>query len=301
MRRDPIASRRHATQQQARDDLVGGADIARSETCVLYQYGVGIGIDLARHGKARAALPYLIRPVNYWRATEYAAVHEAAQFRANERVLDIGSPKLLSLYLAERVGAEVLATDIDDYFVDRLRMIARLRCIPPEKLQVAVEDGRRLTYPDASFDKVYSISVVEHVPEDGDSDCLAEIGRVLRQAGICVLTVPFSAQSRNEYRRGGFYWSGASKREAGGRIFYQRRYNEDDLRRRLIEPSGLRLRALSYIGDRIMTRSSREFSDYLPAISGPLQPILARLIHTPPSSSWRELKKPLCAVIVLEK
>jgi hypothetical protein len=58
---------------------------------------------------------------------------------------------------------------------------------------------------------------------------------------------------------------------------------------------------LSYIGEKVMTRSKRELSDRLPAITGPLQPAMSRLFHTAPAESWRDLAKPLCAVIALEK
>jgi hypothetical protein len=51
----------------------------------------------------------------------------------------------------------------------------------------------------------------------------------------------------------------------------------------------------------VLTRSSRELSDFLPAVTGPLQPLLSRLFHTPLVESWRELAKPLCAVVALEK
>ena len=71
--------------------------------------------------------------------------------------------------------------------------------VPPERLHLAVEDGRRLSFPDDSFDKVYSLSVLEHIPDDGDSACVTEIARVLRPGGECYLTVPFWPQSRTDF------------------------------------------------------------------------------------------------------
>lgn len=266
----------------------------------VFRYGLRLGLDLLGHGELQYALPYLIRPVNYWRTAEYRAVLREARFRRSDRILDIGSPKLLSIYLAERLGAEVYATDIEDYFVEKLTRIRELRRIPSDRLQIRVEDGRRLTFPDGMFDQVYSISVLEHIPDTGDSACIREIARVLKPGGRCLLTVPFSLTSRVEYTKGSFYWANSSSRR-GDQVFYQRRYSEEALQERLIEPSGLRPGKLAFIGERIMTGSERELSDLLPVLTGPIEPFLSGLVHTGPVASWRDLKKPLCAVVVLEK
>jgi SAM-dependent methyltransferase len=269
---------------------------------VLVGYGMKVGGKLVVAGEPKLAVRYLGRPVNYWRAIEYQLICEAADFQAGDRVLDIGSPKLLSLYLAKVVGADVVATDIDDYFVAPQQRVAEVEGVPPERLRLQVEDGRRLSFEDASFDKVFSLSVLEHIPDDGDSACVAEIARVLVPGGECYLTVPFWPTSRIDYIDGDdVYWAEHSVRSAEGKVFYQRRYSEEDLYQRLIGPSGLELRDLEYVGEKVLTTSESELSDHLPLVTGPIQPLLSRILHTRPSSSWRELKKPLCALVVLRK
>jgi len=269
---------------------------------MLYSYGVRLGARLLLRGKLRYSMPYLIRPVNYWRALEYRLVVEQAGFRCGDKILDIGSPKLLALYLAKFVGAEVFATDVDDYFVAKYRYVRSMEGIAPERLHLCVEDGRSLSFADGCFDKVYSISVLEHIPGQGDTACAREIGRVLSTGGESYITVPFWTTSRDEYvEHNGVYWAGHSTRDGTGRVFYQRRYSERDLYERIIKPSGLRLRKLCFVGEHVMARSRRELSDYLPAISGPVQPFLSSLLHTRPVESWQDLKKPLCAMIVLAK
>lgn len=268
---------------------------------MLYRYGLKLGVDLSLAGNFRYAAKYLIKPVNYWRNLEYKLVFEEGDFKSTDNVLDIGSPKLLSLYLAEKVGAEVVSTDIEDYFVKEYDAITNLRRIPQSRFQSRVADGRALAFDDGAFNKIYSISVVEHIPDEGDSECMKEMGRVVSSGGRCVVTVPFAPTSRDEYRKADFYWSESSKADSNGMVFFQRRYSEDDLYSRLIEPSGLKLKKLAYFGDRVDIGEHREISDYLPNITGPIQPLLSTIFHCKPRESWQDLKKPLGALLVLEK
>lgn len=268
---------------------------------MLYRYGLRLGIELLLTGRYKQCLRYLVIPVNYWRNLEYHLVFREGDFRSGERVLDIGSPKLLSLYLAESVGAQVFSTDIEDYFVKEYTIIRQMRKISPDRFCIRVEDGRHLSFADSSFDKVYSLSVIEHIPDEGDTRCMKEIGRVLSRGGRCVITVPFAPTSRVEFRRRDFYWADSTGTAGNGPVFYQRRYSEEDLHTRLIEPSGLRLRTLRYFGERFDIGRHRELSDFMPRPTGPIQPLLSRLLHTQPAASWRELKKPLGALVVLEK
>ena len=261
-----------------------------------------LGGQLLRRGRWSRGFRYLIVPVNFWRRLEYELVFGEGDFQPSDRVLDIGSPKLLSLYLAETLQARITATDIEGYFIDEYELLRSMRGIPSQRLRLSVEDGRKLSFPDSSFEKVYSISVVEHIPEDGDSQCLREISRVLAPGGRCLLTVPFWPESRTDYRRGSdFYWAGSSVTGPAGGVFFQRRYSERDLHDRLVDPSGLRLRKLMFVGEKVMAGSDREFCDYLPPITGPVQPALSRLLLTDAEDDWKKLKKPLCALVVLEK
>lgn len=273
---------------------------------MFYSYGVKVGAELMARGQVKPALRHLIIPVSYWRSVEFGLVYDGADFRPSDRILDIGSPKLLSLYLAKKLGAEVYSTDIDGYFVKEYTTLRQAERLAPEKFHVEVEDGRKLSFGDASFDKIFSVSVVEHIPEHGDSDCLREMGRVLRPGGRCLLTVPFSPLSADQYRSGGsFYWSSASTSAADGSVFFQRRYSEQDLYERLIEPSGLRLRTLAYVGEKGLERSDRELFEHLPPLThillGPAQALMAKVMITPPTADWRTLHKPRLAFLCLEK
>jgi SAM-dependent methyltransferase len=268
----------------------------------LYGLSLRAGYHLLAAGRLKRGLRYLVEPVPYWRSLEFRLVWEHGNFRAGDRVLDVGSPKPFSLYLARSVGAVVDSTDIEDYFVDEFSLLRRATGVPAERMSIRVEDGRRLSYADGQFDKVFSVSVIEHIPDDGDSQCARELGRVLAPGGSCLITVPFWPTSKDIYRKADFYWSETSGPEKDGLVFFQRRYSADDLRKRLIEPSGLVAEKILYVGERIMTQSEKEVSEIMPRIGlGPLHPLMSRALHTRPTNDWETLKKPLCAFLHLTK
>jgi SAM-dependent methyltransferase len=273
----------------------------RLDEARLWAYGMQVGLHLLAARRLKRALRYLVMPVPYWRSLEFRLVWNEAGFGPSDRVLDIGSPKLLSLFLAETVQAEVFATDIEDYFLNEYSYLRAVRKIPAQTLHLEVEDGRKLSFPDNTFTKVYSISVIEHIPDGGDSECLREIGRVLRPGGRCFITVPFWPTSKDIYWNPNFYWAGSSTKRADGKVFFQRRYSEDDLKTRLIKPSGLRLDKLEYVGERVLTHFDRELSEFLTPLTGPIHPLISRLAHTRPVTSPQQLKKPLCAFLTLAK
>jgi SAM-dependent methyltransferase len=272
---------------------------------MMYGYGVALGIESLLHGSAmRESFKNVLVPVNYWRTLEFQLVMNELRAVSTDRILDIGSPKLLSFYLADRIGAEVYSTDIEDYFLRNYEAYASVRRIPPERFHPMVADGRHLPFPDNHFTKIFSISVVEHIPEEGDSACLAEIGRVLAPGGVCAITVPFAPVRRDEFKRDAdFYWAGNSKPGEDGNLgtFFQRRYDEAGLHSRLIAPSGLQLDRLLYLGDAVKVSNSKELSEYFHPLLGPLHPVLSHLLHAAPSTSWQDMVNPLGALIVLRK
>ena len=65
--------------------------------------------------------------------------------------------------------------------------VARWRTLDPD-LDLQVEDARALPFGDASFDAIACVSVIEHVPGEGDAAAMAEMWRVLRPGGVLHLT-----------------------------------------------------------------------------------------------------------------
>ena len=271
---------------------------------MLYWYGFKLGVQSLINGRfSRETIKNIIAPVNYWRNIEYRIVLNELKIRNGDVILDIGSPKLLSLYLAEKFDVDVFTIDIKSYFVNDYISFQAIRGIATKKFNPAVMDGRSLDFPDNSFNKVYSISVLEHIPQHGDTQCVKEITRVLKKGGISVITVPYADKGTNEFRRSdSFYWSDASQSLGDtDETFFQRRYSEKELFERLINPSGLKLLKVLYVGEKIFIHSKNEISSYLKPITGPIQPLISYIAHTKPTIAPHLLKKPLAAVLILEK
>ncbi len=191
----------------------------------------------------------LVLPASYWRSVEFAYVWRQFALPPGARVLDVGSPKDLAAMLARHRGYHVLATDILPEAVALSRRYAAAQRLEGEGaglVRSEVQDGRALTYPDNCFDAAYSVSVLEHIPDRGDSEAIRELIRVVRPGGVVVVTVPFDRNYRETFVQGPVYERKPVGAEA---IFYERHYDRRALAERLLLPATADLLDLSYWGE----------------------------------------------------
>jgi SAM-dependent methyltransferase len=196
-------------------------------------------------------LKRLALPVSYWRSREFAYVWRQLVCPPGSRVLDVGSPKDLAAMLARHRAYQVVATDILPQAVALSQRYARAQGLngpapsgTPGHVRSEVQDGRSLSYADASFDAAYSVSVLEHIPGGGDTVAMRELLRVVRPGGLVVATVPFDRRYRETFVHGPVY-----EREAVGSepAFYERHYDRRALAERLTSLADLV--DLSYWGE----------------------------------------------------
>lgn len=164
--------------------------------------------------------------MNYARQMEIPLTDEMLKPQPRESILDVSSPKLLSLYYADN-GIDVVAGDLEDYFVSDMRNL-KIGLRENANLSASVFDAtERIPFPDSSFDKAFSISVLEHIPSNGDIKALQEISRVLKINGRLAITLPAFKTYVEEWTTSDFYWKSIADNQ--GRTFFQRRYDQKRL------------------------------------------------------------------------
>ena len=115
------------------------------------------------------------------------------------RLLEVGCGPGVMLPDLVSMGLEVHGIDVSAEMIRRAeqRMASHLLA---SRCHVRVGDVERLRYPDASFDAVLSMGVLEYLPNYAAA--LHEISRVLKPGGCAVLTVPNQASAYHVARAG---------------------------------------------------------------------------------------------------
>jgi 2-polyprenyl-3-methyl-5-hydroxy-6-metoxy-1,4-benzoquinol methylase len=125
----------------------------------------------------------------YW---EIAWLVMNTDFRAGDRLLDLGgSSSLFSYFVASR-GLEVVTVDLKPELVDNANEVAART---GWKLTNLAMDMRNLDLP-GSFDHITSVCVFEHLPLAGRIEVTSRIGDLLRDGGSFSITFDYLNPSR---------------------------------------------------------------------------------------------------------
>ena len=149
--------------------------------------------------------------------------------RPGDRVLDLGCGAGRHAFEAARLGAQVVACDLDLAELKDVRALFGAMADAGEIVSgggVAVNgNALSLPFPDATFDRIIASEVMEHIPDDAGA--AAELARVLRPGGTMAVTVPSWLPEQ-------ICWALSAEYHApfveGGHV---RIYSEASLRRRL--------------------------------------------------------------------
>ncbi len=186
----------------------------------LFVLSVRLGLrHLLRHGYLREAVIRVVVPMDPSRYLEFPETLRELDAQPGQRVLDLASPKLVATFLARR-GIEVVSVDELPSEIDTWRTLTS----GARGLTFQVADGRSLDFEDESFDHAYSISVLEHIPGDGDAAALRELARVLRPGGRIVVTLPYSEDYSEDWRERPVY---VDHGDEGGSYFFGRWYDAE--------------------------------------------------------------------------
>ena len=248
----------------------------------------------------RVGLERLLLPVSYWRYAEFQYAVRRLRVGPGARVLDVGSPKDLAVFLARRRDYAVVATDILTAAVKRSVRTAVAAGVVgdgPGRVRSEVVDGRKLPYPDNSFDAAYTVSVLEHIPGEGDGEALRELVRVVRPGGVVVVTTPFDREYRETFVAGPVYER--TDVAPGERVFYERHYDEASLRRRLLHAESTRVVDLELWGERgLPVERALSRIGRLRTVLSPVEPLLAKMSLSRVDGTPR---RPMAAFFTLQR
>ena len=109
---------------------------------------------------------------NWSRVWEYPYVYfhlqsilEASGAHRVSRVVDFGSGVTFFPFAIARLGYHVICSDIDPGCSSDLERAASVVPHSPGRVEFRHIDGTQLPLEDAEVDAIYSISVIEHIPE----------------------------------------------------------------------------------------------------------------------------------------
>jgi len=190
----------------------------------------------------------LLNPVSSTRYFEFDFAYRQLIRCGSEKILDISSPFLFGLFLLEKLHCEYVYTNLDSREFSGIKSLLS-RVNAKGIYQTEKVDATAMPYADDSFDVVISISVIEHIPKNGDIRAIEEMWRVLRPGGRMILTVPTSPVYKDEYRDHDVYSVGVENE--GGRFFFQRYYDDVTLEQRILSKmAGANLIAQKIYGER---------------------------------------------------
>ena len=223
-----------------------------SQESAYYRFGLMLGLrNLLSNGFRLGfskTLGKILQPVNFpTRYPEYAFMGTQIERYISQRgvsrnpgqrlkVLDVSSPKCFGLNLAYRYDAEIHLTDIDAASVEESEILwDSVRDRAQGQARFSLEDARALSQPAEFFDIVFSMSVIEHIEDDGapgDSLAIREMLRVLKPGGLLLVTVPFGDRYV-EQERIGFKGSAIETHDAKP-YFFARIYTREAAQERIL-------------------------------------------------------------------
>lgn len=250
-------------------------------------------------------------PVDYTRTKEIPAILDLSGILERKddrlRILDIGSPQILSLSLGlysdlwEITYVNSFEAELED--LRQKSSVLGLRNMRVTNADITLLDTVSQL---GTFDYIFSCSVFEHIHPENGGDVIASknVSLLLKQTGSFVFSVPYYKERFNEYLEGDVY---AIKGDPRKKTFFQRFYDEESLHDQIITPTGLRIAGKTYIGERYYSVNNiKKRMAFLVGV-GKRAFLMGRFfnkvsdIFMEESQDYKNLKKPYLAIYSLVK
>ena len=175
-----------------------------------------------------------INPVSCVRYFEFDFARRMLPRNLKGRCLDVSSPRLFSAYmLAQNPDLQMDIINPDTSDLEETGDLLRSLGISSERYGLHNIYADKLPWEDRAFDYIWSISVIEHIPEQQDIITLKEIERVLKFNGLLLLTFPVAGKSQDEFREEDVYGLNKVQKDEE-RVFFQRWYDDSMQRDRIV-------------------------------------------------------------------
>jgi SAM-dependent methyltransferase len=192
-------------------------------------FGRFLGIRLLL--KRRISPKLLLNPISIVRYFEFDFVNSNLKCNEFYNILDISSPYLFGFYLSTHNVVNYIYLNPDSKDLFQVAEYSKLLSIN-ENLHSFMGDATRLSFADDTFDRIISISVIEHISDNGDSLAIKEMLRVLKPGGLLLLTTPVQEKFEIEFRKDNIY--NLKIGQKNGEFFFQRKYNDETINTRLL-------------------------------------------------------------------
>jgi len=191
-------------------------------------FGRKISVKFLLKGQYRTFIELFCNPVSIVRYFEFPFVLNSIKWPLVNDCLDISSPRLFFLYLLSRyshIKFDILNPDINDLeitsnYIHTLNLDKRVKLILNDATNIACDKNL--------FDVATSISVLEHIPDNNDSQALIQMRSVLKKGGKLIITVPCSSSYMEEWRDEDTY--GLGNTPMNNKYFFQRFYDKKSLK-----------------------------------------------------------------------
>ena len=142
-----------------------------------------------------------INDFSLWRLIEYPWVTRQLRLKPGDTVLDLGTGTSSYPHMLAREGVHVVVLELERERV-RWQLHKRLTAarLGDGLVFPIVADATCLPIRDGAGKRISAISSLEHIPDDVAVG--QEIGRILSDDGVALITIPYTCEERGHFFRG---------------------------------------------------------------------------------------------------
>lgn len=202
-----------------------------------YLFFMVLYLLLVRRKDIRFIFPLLVFPLDSVRYFEFDSMWQSLKHHApTGSYLDISSPRLFPAFLMYKFStlkATLINPDSKDLEVTRSLMDA---CGVGERCRYFCQPVGDFDGQNDQFDTITCISVIEHIPADGDTLAVKKMWSLLKPGGRLFLSVPCAKEAFIEYMD--FHEYGLLREDSNGFFFGQQFFDVPLLQKRIYNITG---------------------------------------------------------------